>query len=100
MSKLIGILAQDITALLTGSDDYDLQIVAGKGPASKTFEAHSVILRARSPYFKTALSSTWAKKHGKKMVFTKPNIAPAVFADILRFVFFFCLDLQKILLSN
>ena len=86
MSKLIEILGQDITNLLTGADDYDLQIIAGEGPTSKTFEAHSVILRARSPYFKTALSSTWAKKHGEKMVFTKPNISPAVFGDILRYV--------------
>src|SRR5690349_19866518 len=79
MSKLIGILAQDITNLLSGSDDYDLQVTVGEGPSSKTFEAHSVILRARSPYFKTALSPTWAKKHGEKMVFAKPNIVPAVF---------------------
>ena len=41
MLKLLGILAQDITNLLTGSDDYDLQIIAGEGPTSKENPYHT-----------------------------------------------------------
>ena len=85
MTTLVDILVQDISKLLTGSDNYDVQIIAGEGSDTKTFEAHSVILRARSPYFDAALSSTWARRVGDKMVFSKPNIVPNIFAIILKY---------------
>jgi hypothetical protein len=83
MSTLVNTLVKDISNLQTGSIDYDLQIVVGESPNNKTFEAHSLILRARSPYIKTTLSSTWAKKDNGKLIFNKPNIVPSVFNIIL-----------------
>src|SRR5262245_8198563 len=87
MAVLVKILVQDIRKLLTGSDNFNVKIVVGEGSDTKTFEAHSVILRARSSYFDTALSSTWARKIGEKIVFSKPNIAPNIFSIILAYVF-------------
>jgi len=56
----------------------------GEEPNIKEFRAHSNILRARSPYFKIALSSDWVKKENDVILFTKPNISPTVFGIILR----------------
>ena len=83
MSELVSNLVRDIGNLQAGSIDYDLQIVVGQGPSTKTFEAHSLILRAHSPYFNAALSSAQPKEANGKMVLSKPNIAPNVFSIIL-----------------
>jgi len=62
--KLVQTLADDINKLLQGTDNCDLQLVVGSSDSTKTYWVHSVILQARSPYFSTAFSSTWAKKKG------------------------------------
>ena len=82
--KLVQTLADDISKPVQGPDNCDLQLTVGSGEGKKTYWAHSVILQARSPYFSTALSSTWAKKDGDKLTFSKPNIVPEVFEIILK----------------
>ncbi|CAJ0872212.1 20006_t:CDS:2 [Entrophospora sp. SA101] len=64
-------------------NDYNVVIRAGDEHNEKTFYAHSVVLRTRSPYFHTALSSEWARKEGNSIVFIKPNTTPVVFDLIL-----------------
>ena len=86
MSELVNNLVKDISNLKTGSVKYDLQIVTGQSPDTKTFEAHSLILCARSPYFNAALSSLQPKEANGMMVFNKHNIAPNVFSIILEYV--------------
>ena len=83
MSELVNSFVKDISNLKTGSVKYDVQIVAGQSPDTKTFEAHSVILCARSSYFNAALSSAQSKEDNGKLVFHKPNIAPNIFSIIL-----------------
>ena len=78
-------LIQDLTKLLEDSDEFNVTINVGENGNTKTFQAHSLILRARSPYFRTALSSEWAKKESDKIVFEKPNISPQIFQMILRY---------------
>lgn len=77
-------LLQDIARLFTEADDYDVLLEVGGINDRETIEAHSVILRTRSPYFKAALSSNWVKKENGKIIFTKPNISPIVFKKILK----------------
>ena len=77
-------LSVDFSHLLDESDDYDVIIYAGKEPNVRKFHAHTVILRARSPYFRRALSRDWAKKENGTMVFHKPNISPYIFELILK----------------
>lgn len=49
------------------------------------FYVHSLLLSARSPYFRAALSNEWAKKDEKGIiVLKKPNISPKVFKVILK----------------
>src|SRR5690349_12570726 len=83
MSELVNNLLKDISNLQTGSVRYDLQIVAGQSPDTKTFNAHSIILCARSDHFNAALSGLQPKRHTGKLLFKKPNIPPSVFSIIL-----------------
>ncbi|CAI2173478.1 5989_t:CDS:2 [Funneliformis geosporum] len=54
--------ACDIGKLLSSGDNHDVIIQAGESQNMKEFFAHSLILGARSTYFKAALSTLWAKK--------------------------------------
>ncbi|GES82627.1 BTB/POZ protein [Rhizophagus clarus] len=80
-------LSQDIGQLLTSGDNYDLIIQAGEGQNMKEFSAHSLILSARSTYFKTALSKEWAKKENGIITFKKPNISPEIMELILGYLY-------------
>ena len=64
--KYISQLVNDLSKLLNESDAYDVEIRVGAEQDVKTFKAHSNILKARSTYFKIALSANWFKKsdHG------------------------------------
>ncbi|RIA80976.1 hypothetical protein C1645_837758 [Glomus cerebriforme] len=52
-------LLNDISSLYNGSDDYNIKMQIGEGSKMEVFEAYSVILRARSTYFRLAFSSDW-----------------------------------------
>ncbi|PKY52209.1 hypothetical protein RhiirA4_469697 [Rhizophagus irregularis] len=80
-------LLQDIARLFIEPDDYDVLLEVGGRNDKKTFKAHSLILKTRSPYFKAALSSNWVKKENDKIIFAKPNISPIVFKKILKFIY-------------
>ncbi|GBB89891.1 hypothetical protein RclHR1_16720003 [Rhizophagus clarus] len=80
-------LSQDIGQLLTSRDNYDLIIQAGEGQNMKEFSAHSLILSARSTYFKAALSKEWAKKENGIITFKKPNISPEIMELILKYLY-------------
>jgi hypothetical protein len=60
--KYISKLVNDLTKFLNEPDFYDIEIKVGMDQDIKIFKAHSVILKARSLYFKTALSNNWIKK--------------------------------------
>ncbi|RGB27970.1 hypothetical protein C1646_768392 [Rhizophagus diaphanus] len=53
----------------------------------KEFKAHSVILRARSHYFKSAFKAKWTTKKDNVIKFCKPNITPTVFDMILKYIY-------------
>jgi hypothetical protein len=77
-------LSKDFSLILNNADDYNVIIKVGENENTKEFRAHSVILRARSPYFKGAFSSTWITKKNDMIMFEKKNITPNVFDIILR----------------
>ena len=75
-------LSKDFSLILNDADDFNVTIQVGENQSTKEFHAHSVILRARSPYFKNALSADW--KRDNTIIFNKPNITPTVFDMILK----------------
>lgn len=83
-SNLEKILLTEIGHLYQNADDYNVQIHVGQENNAQIFLAHSVILRARSPYFRAALSVNWAKTDGNIIILKKPNISPNVFEIILK----------------
>ncbi|CAG8588719.1 11567_t:CDS:2 [Ambispora gerdemannii] len=69
------------------SPDTDVVIQAGQEPDIKAFQAHSAVLRARSAFFQSALSTTWARKEGNRIVLKKPNVSPLVFEMLLYYLY-------------
>ncbi|KAG9295650.1 hypothetical protein G9A89_002968 [Geosiphon pyriformis] len=80
-------LSNNLGKLLEYADDFNVIVKVGNQPEFAVFQAHSIILRARSEYFRAALSSNWAKKEGESFVFEKPNISPTVFDVILKYIY-------------
>ncbi|CAG8552225.1 12726_t:CDS:1, partial [Ambispora gerdemannii] len=52
MSKHTKNLIKDLTESLKNSDDYNVNIIVGENSKIRKFQAHSFMLRARSPYFR------------------------------------------------
>ncbi|EXX56301.1 hypothetical protein GLOIN_2v1480801 [Rhizophagus irregularis DAOM 181602=DAOM 197198] len=88
-------LSKDLLSILKDADDYDVIIQVGENKNMREFRAHSVILRARSAYFKIAFSSDWISKKNNMIVYNKPNITPKVFDMILKYIYTGELDLTK-----
>ena len=77
-------LSRDLSNLLNNHDDYNVKIKVGKEPNIREFKLHSLILSSRSNYFKTALSSQWAREENGIIIFEKPNISPLVFEVLIK----------------
>ncbi|GBC01602.1 hypothetical protein RclHR1_04260002 [Rhizophagus clarus] len=88
-------LSKDLSSILNDSDDYNVIIQVGENQNTKEFRAHSVILRARSSYFRGALSSNWITKQNNMIMFNKPNVTPIVFDMILKYIYTGELDLTN-----
>ena len=75
MGEFYKSLSIDFNKLLTTCDDYNVIIEVGNNDDHMKFQAHSCILRARSPYFHSALSNGWVKRNeGGIILFKKSNI--------------------------
>jgi hypothetical protein len=83
--KHINKLLKDLSYLLfIESDFHDVEIKVGVDQNVKIFKAHSNILKARSSYFKAALSTNWIKRSENGIIlFQKENISPKVFEVLL-----------------
>ncbi|CAH1763319.1 3834_t:CDS:2 [Entrophospora sp. SA101] len=67
-------------------EEFNVTIHVGEQPNVRIFHAHSLILKARSSYFNTALSKQWAKQKDEKNILNQPNISPEIFEIILRLI--------------
>ncbi|RGB41537.1 hypothetical protein C1646_662945 [Rhizophagus diaphanus] len=85
--KLHKVLLRDFSSMLKYSNDYDTIIQVGENQNMKEFFVHSIILKARSTYFRRALSDEWIIKKNNMFEFKKPNIDPAVFEMILNYIY-------------
>jgi hypothetical protein len=84
MSKFFEKLSNDYEKIFNTEIGYDVIIYAGSEPNVKEIHAYSIILSARSEYFRVAFSNEWAEKKDGKFIFRKPNISPHLFNIILR----------------
>ena len=82
--KYISKLVNDLTNVLNESDYYDVEIKIGNGDDVKIFKAHSHILKARSLYFRVALSDNWVERSENGIIlFEKENLSSKIFEIIL-----------------
>ena len=73
-------LLNDLTNVMNESDYYDVEIKIGNGDDVKIFKAHSHILKARSSYFRVALSDNWVKRSDNGIIlFEKENLSSKIF---------------------
>ncbi|CAG8586371.1 7878_t:CDS:2 [Acaulospora morrowiae] len=77
-------------------NDYNINIKVGENTETQEFRAHTLILKARSPYFKRAISDSWATIKDGMILFNKPNISPTVFTLILKYIYSGILDLKEV----
>ncbi len=77
-------LSRDLTQLFDTSAFYDVIIRVGRDDDMKEFPAHSLILRARSPWFQNSLSKV--KTTYDKIILSNSNISPSTFEIILKYV--------------
>ncbi|GBC07930.1 hypothetical protein RclHR1_00780010 [Rhizophagus clarus] len=95
-TEFLSELSNDIGKLLNQGDDYDVIIKAGEGNDSREFKVHSLILRTRCTYFRSALSNNWAHRGESGIInFNKPNISPKVFEILLKYLYTAEIDLSK-----
>ncbi|CAG8467642.1 2485_t:CDS:2 [Funneliformis mosseae] len=77
-------LSRDLSLRLNDGDDFNVIIQISEDKNAKSFRAHSIILRARSSYFKRVLSVT---KKNDLITQYKPNFTPVVFNMILTYIY-------------
>ncbi|CAG8461357.1 12063_t:CDS:2 [Acaulospora colombiana] len=95
-AKYLQELSSDLLGLLEKSEDYNVVIRAGGMSNYKEFKAHSILLRARSGYFRSALISESTRKYEDPIVFKKPNIPSEIFEVILRYMYSGIVELEKL----
>lgn len=83
----MNVTLENYAKILEDSDEYNVIIKIGQEPDLKEFNAHSIILRAQSPYFHRALSTEWRKEENGKILFEKPNVSPKIFEYILKYLY-------------
>ncbi|GES81745.1 hypothetical protein GLOIN_2v1778254 [Rhizophagus clarus] len=88
-------LSKDFSLILNDADDFNAIIQVGEKANIKEFRVHSVILRARSPYFKSAFSTDWVTQKDGMILYNKPNITPRVFDIVLKYIYAAELDLNN-----
>ncbi|CAG8675116.1 12362_t:CDS:2 [Dentiscutata heterogama] len=77
--------------------DYEFNTIIRTGNDSniKCFKAHSLILRAMSPYFRAALSNKHVMKEGNWTYLEQPNFSPSTFDVILKFMYTGTIYIEK-----
>ncbi|CAG8557103.1 980_t:CDS:2 [Diversispora eburnea] len=87
-SEFLTTLSNDLSWLLENIEDCNVTLQVGREPNVRNFYAHIALLRARSSYFRVALSKEWAKREENgSILFRKPNISPEVFEEILKYIY-------------
>ncbi|CAG8796934.1 19187_t:CDS:2, partial [Dentiscutata erythropus] len=80
-------LASCYKKLLQNGHNSDVIIRFDQGDDLKELYAHSLILRARSNFFDSALFSRWARKEGKIFIIEMKDVSINIFKAVLRYIY-------------
>ncbi|CAG8846996.1 37733_t:CDS:2, partial [Gigaspora margarita] len=75
--------------------EFNTIIRTGNDSNIKCFKAHSLILKAMSPYFRAALSNKHVVKDGNWTYLEQPNFSPSTFDVILKFMYTGTISIEK-----
>ncbi|CAG8473618.1 1649_t:CDS:2 [Acaulospora colombiana] len=90
--NLLETLSKDYKTLLETGDFADIVVQVGDEPHAKAwFKAHSLVLKARSSYFRTKL----ATGSSNVVSFNEPNITPKLFSVLLMYIYFGTIELSQ-----
>ncbi|RHZ83770.1 hypothetical protein Glove_87g253 [Diversispora epigaea] len=84
--KFFDKLSQDFSELLNDKKEYNVIIEVGRKENKKSFTAHSVFLRYRSPYFDKELENVTANKNHIKTIINQRTSAQ-IFEIILKYIY-------------
>ncbi|CAG8738358.1 8308_t:CDS:2, partial [Acaulospora morrowiae] len=80
-------LSKDFGEYLKEGGGYDVKIHIGEHHDQKTFEAHSMVLAARSPYFRREISDIPLNSRKSVIELRESEIPPNVFELLLRYIY-------------
>ena len=83
-TELSDLLHKEYNDILDSGEFSDTEILVGQKPNTKVFKAHSLILKTRSPYFRTALSNNWQRTENNVIKLQTPNISVEIFDIIIK----------------
>jgi hypothetical protein len=83
-NKFLPELSENLLEILDENQFYDIIIEVGNEPHIKEFQAHTLILNYRSPYFRKILSFDEKKTESSLTHIKLPSISPEIFQIILR----------------
>ncbi|RHZ86346.1 hypothetical protein Glove_52g149 [Diversispora epigaea] len=86
-------LSEDFSDLLNDLKDYNVVIEVDKEENKKSFTAHSVVLRCRSPYFDTELEKAIMENNTKTIIL--PNMSAQIFEIILKYIYGGVADIEN-----
>ncbi|CAG8534027.1 12868_t:CDS:2 [Acaulospora morrowiae] len=87
-------LGEDFKQLYENRENCDVKIYAGE--KLEELQTHSLLLRARSPYFSGALSQECTKDQHGYFIFRFPTISASTFEVILRYICCGIIDLHEL----
>lgn len=85
-------LGADFLRLVNSPVGADVRLIIGEEKV--VMHGHALILQTRSEYFARALTTDWKESHQGNIIH-KPNILPAIFLQILQFLYTGCIDLSE-----
>ncbi|RHZ58649.1 hypothetical protein Glove_372g23 [Diversispora epigaea] len=94
--KFFDKLIQNFSELLDDKEEFNIIIEVEHEQTKKTFTAHSVILRYRSPYFNRELKNTVPSTDNIITTITIQNIPAQAFEIILKYIYYGIIDTENI----
>ncbi|CAI2168599.1 20060_t:CDS:2 [Funneliformis geosporum] len=92
-SELSDLLHSEYDELLNSNEFSDTEILIGEEPDTKVYKAHSLILKIRSPYFRTALSEDSKRIENNVIKLQISDISVEVFDILIKYMYSSFIDL-------
>ncbi|PKK76726.1 hypothetical protein RhiirC2_862418 [Rhizophagus irregularis] len=94
-TQFLPYLSRDLTKLIENKKNYDFIINVDDENNKKEFCVHSIILEARSSYFRNSLLNGFTKKENNIYILDLPDISVNVFNIVIRYIYGGTIDLDR-----